>query len=230
MKYFYFLLLGVCLLSSCEDKQTIEGLWTVQTVKVGDEEMTPNARWIRFNSDFTQESGNGWFQHSIGTWKLESNKLEMVNTNGLNDPYQPFEMTLDSDRMTWKRTEDGQPLEVFLTRSSQLPKTYGDQILGLWKLEEAVGRGNYFSEKVDSNEYIFFRWDKRYEIGSNGNRYRGIYQVHGHRPHVELIPYDEKLSRNNWEINYDQDGISLKKLNIDSTVTRKFRRIHNFPQ
>ena len=45
--------------------------------------MTPNARWMRFNPDFTQESGNGWFQHSLGSWSLNSIKgeLSIVNDN-----------------------------------------------------------------------------------------------------------------------------------------------------
>lgn len=217
-------------LISCEEKSKIDGLWIVQSVTVGEEEMTPNARWMEFHPDFTLKSGNGWFQHSVGTWELDANKLKMTNTNGFNDPYPAFEITLNANQMTWKRIEDEQPIEVLLTRSDQLPQTYGDQILGLWKLEESISRDNYFSETVNSNDYIFFRWDKRFVIGSDSNRYTGIYQVHGHRSQVVLIPNDEKVKRSNWEINFNPTGITLSKLNSDSVVTRKFTRIHDFPQ
>ena len=56
----------IMLFTSCTSK--IEGLWEIEKVKVGDKEMTPIARWVRLNPDKSQKSGNGWFQHSIGTW------------------------------------------------------------------------------------------------------------------------------------------------------------------
>ena len=80
-----------------QNKSTIEGLWIVKLVKVGEEEMTPNARWTRFNSDLTQESGNGRFQHSYGTWKLntKSKELTIKNLNGLKDLNAPFKITVN---------------------------------------------------------------------------------------------------------------------------------------
>ena len=66
---------------ACENKTTIEGLWIVKSVRVGEQEMTPNAKWARFNSDLAQESGNGWFQHSYGIWNLDpkTNELSFIN-------------------------------------------------------------------------------------------------------------------------------------------------------
>ena len=148
----------------CEKNTTIEGLWIVKSVVVGEKEMTPNARWTRFNSDKTQESGNGRFQHSYGTWKLnpESNELSMDNSNGLDDLNEPFVVSISRNEMIWERSEEGQKIKVILERSSQLPETYADKILGLWKLERAVGKGNYFeqTDKNGLNDYLFFRWDK----------------------------------------------------------------------
>src|SRR5210317_922475 len=99
---------------SCEKTKTIEGLWVVKLVVAGDEEMTPNARWTRFNSDLTQESGNGRFQHSYGTWKLNqnSNELFIENTNGLDDINEPFVISLNQSEMIWERTEEGQNIKV----------------------------------------------------------------------------------------------------------------------
>lgn len=214
---------------SCEKKESsIEGLWTVKSVMVGKEEMTPNARWMRFNADSTQESGNGWFQHSIGKWKLLNNELVITNSNGLIDPFQPFKIDLQENRMSWKRVEDGENIEVRLERATHLPLTYGDQILGLWKLEQAVGKGDYFSET--STDYLFFRWDKRFVVGNDSNRITGVYQVNGHRPIVELFPSSKGLERKRWEIQFEENAITLNQLNADSTVTRTFKRIHEFPK
>lgn len=63
----FFTLLILLSLPACEGKPSIDGLWLVKSVKVGGDEMTPNGRWMRFNTDSTQESGNGWFQHSVGS-------------------------------------------------------------------------------------------------------------------------------------------------------------------
>jgi len=218
---------------SCEKTKTIEGLWVVKSVVVGDEEMTPNARWTRFNSDLTQESGNGRFQHSYGTWKLnqDSNELFIENTNGLDDINEPFEISLNQSEMIWERTEEGQNIKVILERSSQLPETYGDKILGLWELEKAIGNGSYFkeSDKKEINGYIFFRWDKRFVIESEKGRVNGVYNVHGHKPEVELIPYGGQVKRDFWGIQFEENQITLKLLNSDTIVTRRFRRMRKFP-
>ena len=217
----------------CEQATTIEGLWVVKSVVVGDEEMTPNARWTRFNSDHTQESGNGRFQHSYGTWELKagSNELTIINSNGLDDINEPFLISLSQSEMIWERTEEGQHVNVILERSAQLPETYGDKILGLWALEKATGNGRYFkeSDKKESSDYIFFRWDKRFRIESELGRVNGVYNVHGHKPEVELIPYGDQVKRDFWEILFEEDQITLTLLNSDTLVTRRFRRIRNFP-
>jgi len=227
-------LIGIISFFSCEKKTTIEGLWVVKLVAVGDEEMTPNARWTRFNSDLTQESGNGRFQHSYGTWKLnqKSHELSIENSNGLYDLNEPFVVSINDNEMIWERTEEGQRIKVTLERSSKLPETYGDKLLGLWKLEKAISTGNYFveSSKKEINDYVFFRWDKRFVIESDKGRINGVYNVHGHKPQVELIPYGDQIKRDFWKIQFDENQITLKLLNSDSTVTRKFRRINKFPK
>jgi len=235
MKRNYFLILiGIWLFVSCENEQTIEGLWVVKSVLVGQEEITPNARWMKFNSDFTQQSGNGWFQHSIGNWSLnpETNELSIVNLNGLNDLSEPFQVMISENEMTWKRMEEGDSIKVSLIRSDKLPETYGDNLLGLWKLDEAIGDGNYFTQSGNTNkvDYLFFRWDKRFVIRSEKGRINGVYNVHGHKPEVELIPYGDQIKRDFWKVDYDKNSITLKLLNTDSIVTRKFKRIHEFPQ
>ncbi len=224
----------LCTFFSCKDDITIEGLWMVKSVQVGEEEMTPNARWTRFNADLTQESGNGRFQHSYGTWTLneKTNQLKIDNSNGLIDSNEPFEISINDDEMIWQRQEEGQAVKVILERISQLPETYGDRILGLWQLEEATTNGRYFSESKNRElkDYVFFRWDKRFIIQSDQGRINGVYNVHGHKPEVELIPYGEPLKRDFWTIQFTDNEIILELLNSDTTVIRKFKRINRFPE
>lgn len=226
-------LIIILFFTSCKNKPTIEGLWIIKSVTVGEEEMTPNARWTRFNSDSTQESGNGKFQHSYGTWKLspKTNELSIENSNGLKDLNPPFVVTINQDEMIWNRMEEGQNIKVSLVRSSHLPETYGDKIIGLWKLEETVGNGNYYNQTdiTKTNDYLFFRWDKRFVIESEKGKVNGVYNVHGHKPEVELIPYGDQVKRDFWKINFDENAITLKLLNTDSLIIRRFKRIHQFP-
>ncbi len=229
-----FSLMVMLILFSCDKKPAIEGLWIVKSVKAGEEEMTPNARWTRLNADFTQETGNGRLQHTYGTWKLnpETNELSIQNTNGIEDINEPFRISVHQDEMIWNRTEEGQDVEVTLVRSSQLPETYGDKILGLWGLESATGKGDYFKEPVSKNtkDYIFFKWDKRFVIESEKGKIYGVYNVHGHKPEVKLIPYGDQFKRDFWKIQYDENHITLNRLNSDTTVVRTFKRIQNFPR
>ncbi|WP_372653362.1 hypothetical protein [Draconibacterium sp.] len=134
--------------------------------------------------------------------------------------------------MTWKRSEDGESVEVTLKRSDHLPATYGDELLGLWKLEDAVGDGDYFgTEDAEVGKAsIFFRWDGRFDIRSGKVRIHGVYNVHGHQPEVEMIPYGGSVSRDFWTIDFAGDTITLKRLNSENTVERKFSRIHEFPE
>jgi hypothetical protein len=124
----------------------------------------------------------------------------------------------------------GQTVKVKLERIFQLPATSGDKLLGLWKLEKAVGKGSYFADSKASEDYLFFRWDKRFVIGTENGKVNGVYNVHGHKQEVELIPYGDQYKRDFWEIDFDEDAITLRLLNTDSIVTRKFVRIHKFPQ
>lgn len=234
MKSILNLILILALLNSCNEDNSIEGLWIVKSVAAGENEMTPNARWVRFNTDLTQQSGNGWLQHSYGTWELDSetNELSIVNENGINDSNEPFKIILSDDEMVWNRVEEGQDVTINLEKSNDLPLTFGDRLLGLWELEEATGNGNYFkhSEISISNYYIFFKWDKRFFIESDLGKFNGVYNVNGHRPEVELIPDEAPFKSNFWQVNFDRNNIILSLTGSDSIVTRKFKRIHEFPQ
>ena len=192
--------------------------------------MTPNARWMQFNEDFTSVSGNGWFHHSQGVWKLDSEgRLEVESTNGTKDLAEAFRVSFSEGNMIWERTEDGMDVVVTLVSMDEFPTTYGDDLLGLWELDELNGEGDYFSDSISSPQSLFIRWDRRFVIENNMGQIHGVYHVHGHRPEVEFIPYDTKYERIRWQIGYDEDQITLTKMNTDDVVERKFKRIFEFP-
>ena len=208
----------------------LAGLWVIEEVKVGSETMTPNARWTRLKSDFTQESGNGWFQHSFGTWSFNeiTKELKILTENGLDDRYGSFKVRLSVSGMIWERMEDGMKVIVTLAKGDRLPATYRDELLGLWQLEEAKNDGFFYSEIVDSADYLFIRWDGKFVVGSEGNKTYGVYNVHGHKSELELIPYGEE-DRSFWSVKFLNEGFEMKLLNSAEETTRRFKRIRIFP-
>ena len=227
----YFAIISVSLLLfSCQPKESIVGSWQVTAVSVGEDEMTPDARWMRFYDNQTQESGNGLFQHSYGKWEMKGNQLKVRNTNGLKDTYDPFTVQLEGKTMHWEREEDGQKVKVILERSEKIPLSFGDKVLGLWKVEEVVGNGPYFQEGEGPSSTLFLRWDKRYVLRNESGRCTGIYHVHAHRPELTLIPSNSRKERSRWKIEYLENGISLQQINSDSLIQRSFLRIDEFPE
>lgn len=98
-------------------------------------------------------------------------------------------------------------------------------------IRKATGNGPCFmeSDTNENNEYLFIRWDKRFVIGTTKGKVHGVYNVHGHKPELELIPYSTPLKRDFWRIEFAKNLITLKLLNSDSLVTRQFKRVHKFP-
>ena len=210
----------------------LHGLWWITKVSVGNNEMTPNAKWTRFNADFTQQSGNGWFQHSKGTWQFDSDtkKLDVITDNGIIDPYGPFSIYFEGDLLKWSRYEDGEKVIVTLEKGDELPLTYRDQLLGLWGVKEPIGRSAYFSDASNQGDYFHIRWDGKYVVGKEGRKEYGVYNVHGHKPQIEFIPYNDNLPRTFWTITFQDQGFKLTLLNSEEEVSRNFYRINDFPK
>lgn len=232
-KSVFFLL--ALLLFSCNNSSKINGLWTVQNVIVGERSMTPNGRWMRFNADSTQQSGNGWYQHSVGTWQFspQTNELEVFNSNGYEDPYEPFKVSFSNDTMIWKRMEEGREVRVILSRASELPQTYGDQLLGLWDLEESQHNGEITTNEEDPNQkrYIFFRWDKRFVIQHTPEgTVTGVCNVNGHQPEMTWIFDDSNKERIAWKFDVSDEKLMLKSISPDGNRERTYKRIRQFPQ
>lgn len=227
------LCLSSVLILSCEQKETssIEGLWLVEKVTAGKNSMTPLGRWVKFNSDSTQVSGNGWLQHSEGTWSLKQQELAIVNTNGIKDEFLPFKITYSDNAMQWVREEEGEEVVVSLKRINELPKTSGNQILGLWKLTSATEEGKDISATLnpDNKATFFFRWDQMYVAHHmpSGTK-SGVYKIHGHQPEIQLVNYGNPSRFTFWS--YKVTDTTLEMVSTDKKSTLKFKRIYQFIQ
>ena len=197
------------------------GLWLIEKVEVGTEQMTPDAKWIRLKKDSKQLSGNGWRQHTIGTWSLDSSKesISLVSMNGLKDPYGPFKVeNISSSHMKWQRTEEEQIVTVHLKRIDDLPISNADKILGSWQAQSENNHPN-----------LYFRPDQIVlSINQMGDRKFGTYKMHAHRNEVQIIFYGEKCEIENWNIDFtSSDQIKLKKSSDISFI--EYNRIDHIP-
>lgn len=232
---FLFALLGIVFFISCEKEQdsknTIDGLWLVKKVKMGDQEMTPIARWMRFNKDSSQVSGNGWLQHSMGSWSynLKSNTLSITNTNGIADEFEPFQVNLQDQIMKWNRTEDGRPIEVTLERIHKLPTSEANKLYGLWRFDSIFEDDKEISKTLNPSKkgMLFLRWDGTYELRNypEGEQY-GIFKTHAHRPQLDMVSYSKEPEYQFYEFRVNNNTLTLTATNKEKQL--KLTRIHQF--
>ena len=227
------LLFGLTIIFSCkkeEVKPTINGLWLVTKVKMGEDEMTPIARWMRFNADSTQTSGNGWLQHSEGNWSVnKNNQLTVTNTNGLLDAAEPFTVKFENENMIWSRTEEGQDVQVFLERIEQIPSSEGNRLMGLWKIESIAIDNEDVTTTLnpDNNATLFLRWDNVYVFANypQGKIY-GVYKVHGHKPEIQMVNYGDNPQFQFYT--FSISDLELKLISTDKKTELKLKRIYQF--
>ncbi len=222
------------LLTSCKSSKkntSIEGLWLVEKVQMGTQEMTPIARWTRFNANHTQSSGNGWLQHSVGSWDFKDNKLRVENSNGITDKFEPFHVSMEGEKMIWKRKEEKDTVQVFLKKITELPASKGNDLLGLWKLVGYAENGVDATSKINVPEraMIHFRWDNVYvQHNMPAGKRTGVYKIHGHKPEIQMINYGKGNSFDFWEFEISND--TLRMTSTDKTTEIRFKRSHQFPQ
>ncbi|TDQ27581.1 hypothetical protein [Tenacibaculum caenipelagi] len=227
------LLFIIFLLLSCnkigEHKNSIVGLWLVEKVKIGNEEMTPNARWVNFKKDSTQTSGNGWFQHSFGAWKLKGSLLSIENKNGISDTAEPFNVELKDETMKWSRIEDGENVVVLLKRINKIPTSKGNELLGLWKLKSNNFNDNGNINKVDDESTLFLKWDNTYvQQNSSEKKEFGIYKIHGHKPELQMVNYGENPKFKFYNFSLKDNILTLKLRDGDDEL--RYIRVHQFLQ
>ena len=216
---------------SCKKEPSLEGMWQVEKVSMGNQEMTPIARWMNFESNGSQTSGNGWLQHSYGTWSVEGKKLFVKDDNGINSNTDPFEIDIREDSMTWTRTEEGQEVTVRLTRIDKIPASEGNQLIGLWKLLKSTDDGNDITVMVnpDGKSMLHLRWDNTYVRHNmpQGKKY-GIYKIHGHKPEIQLVNYGSEPSFSFWSFSISDNKLTLTS--TDKKSVMEFERILNYLQ
>ncbi|EAQ41296.1 hypothetical protein [Polaribacter sp. MED152] len=236
MKYFLTLVLTI-LLFSCNEKNThqndnIEGLWLVKKVNMNNQDLTPIAKWMRFNADSTQSSGNGWLQHTVGSWSVSaSNELSLTNTYGIKDNAEPFKVKFLNGKMIWNRVEEGNPIEVVLERTDKLPTSEANKLYGLWKFNSIIEDDKDVSKTLNpsKNAMLFLRWDNTYELRNypKGTKY-GIFKTHGHRLQLDMVSYSKKPEFQFYNYNLKDTTLVLKSTNSKKEV--KLTRIHQFLQ
>lgn len=211
-----------------KEESSLYGLWLFTEVQVGEEAMTPVARWTRIHEDGTFESGNGWLKNSIGTWTYtDSTKAFLpIQTNGIKDEAGAFTVTFNDDEMIWERTEEGMPVIVHIKRISELPAAPADRIVGMWELEDNQALDPEFPA------YIFLRWDREYRQWSkDGQRSTGFWHMDGHRPNMTLMSHQQRSDPESWTI-IQADDFRLILNGISDTnrdVKLSFRRYDRFP-
>ena len=71
----------------------ITGLWEVEKVKVGEQEMTPVAKWFDLKEGNRLHSGNGGVRNTLGAWNYNSENSELLfqNEQGKADEMGAFQ-------------------------------------------------------------------------------------------------------------------------------------------
>ncbi|NMM50865.1 hypothetical protein [Marinigracilibium pacificum] len=192
------LLLSVQIISAQDN--SLNGLWEITSVKVGDEQMTPIGKWTRINGDGTYESGNGWIQNGAGRWSF--NKTEKLIS--LKDDYikedidVPFSITFRDNEMIWERKEEGTNVKVHLKRIDELPREHAEKLVGVW-------------EKVENKneEILMLRWDRVFVKRIDGKQSGGYWHPHAHKPEIGFINYDNSKPHEYYQVEFVGDQLVL---------------------
>lgn len=223
MKNLLLLLCFFSLMLSAQE-QPPTGFWSIAQVTVGEEIMTPVARWTKISEDGTFTSGNGWLQNMKGTWSWNGELAHYAahNTLGIADEFGPFTVTRSPGKMTWTRMEDDMKVVVHLEATSELPMAPSDYLQGMWELTA--------KDKSEDPAKIFFRWDRIYlSFAEDGTRSTGYWHIHGHRPHITMLPHTDGMEPESWKIEANEGSlimVGISDANRDRTLT--FRRIDSF--
>lgn len=216
--------------------QNLPGLWLVEEVRVGEEMMTPVAKWFQYNEDGTCISGNGWLQNDEGTWSFNDQEetLTVRSNYGLADPFGAFNVSEKNGKMVWEREEEGMNVIVTLSRTDKRPKSPADWLVGMWGLQGAEKAGTNNLEKIDPdrNIYFFIRWDRIViQRNAKGERKTSYWHIHGHKPEVTLLPHDNNFPAETWRVDAGPKSLTMTGIsdtNRDQVLT--LERLQSFPQ
>ena len=224
----------ILLMTYSVHSQSIVGLWGVTKVSVGDRNMTPVAKWMKFQKDGTCMGGNGWTQNSAGTWSFNKKTQELVPTNelGTRDDFGPFKVSFSKDTMIWTRQEEGMTVVVSLAPISETPPAPADLVKGLWELSKAEDTNGDKLEGYDpeDQQFIFIRPDMRFRLRQpDASVTQGFWHMDGHRPILTLINYDRTIDNQEYEISFGKGLLIMKPSNEHGNVYY-YSRIDEFPR
>ena len=208
--------LFILLLISTTLHAQIEGLWQYDQVMVGDEEMTPVAKWTDFSSDGTFDSGNGWTQNATGFWEYSKEKetIVLVTEYTPKDEFGPFAVEIvDKESMIWSRQEDGMIVKVSMSRVSEKPKSGADWVVGFW-------------QSRDKGHFLHVRWDKNFRKMKENQRETGYWVFHAHKPEIAFIPHDPSQKMSWWAV--EVDGRELQITNVHTNESIGYTRMETF--
>ena len=213
-------------------QQTPEGLWEVTNVNVGEENLTPVAKWFHIKNDGTFEAGNGWLQNSEGKWEFDPETMEYlpVNTVGMDDPFGAFKVEFSGDSvMTWIREEEGMTVTVTNKRITEKPRSRFDKAVGLWSLISATRDGEDAMSEFNpgGNRMVFLRWDMLFQDFTSEGRVPGIWRVDAHRPALDILYYDTSKPMDYWQVSFAGDNtMSWER----EAIRLEFERLSSFPE
>lgn len=190
--------------------QKVVGFWQFTDVKVGNETMTPVAKWTKINKDHTFTSGNGWLQNAIGTWTYDKKQKTIlpIETNGFKDEFGAFSVHFENKKMIWEREEEGMKVVVTLEKTDKMPMAPADKLKGIWKLTKA---SDLDLSEIQTNPFIFIRWDRIYKIKSiEGSISTGYWHINGHRPEITLLSHKQGTPVETWNVSFQDDKLVMK--------------------
>ena len=213
----------------------VDGLWAVKSVMVGAEDKTPVARWFRLEHG-TQVSGNGWQQHSIGTytWNKKTSELSFETVNEPRDEFGAFKLVRKGNTMTWTRKEEGVVVKVELELATTLPQSTADQIKGLWDLVAVTRSGADVLKQADpeGNQFIFIRWDRMYVKQLKADeQVRGYWFINAHRPELKFFSQGNEQDSETWTVSFDQNKLVLTGTSESvKDLVLVYSRMADFPE
>lgn len=203
--------------------QEIIGFWKVDKVTVGDENLTPVAKWFKYHKDKTYQSGNGWTQNDIGTWAYDKSKNEFKaqTSMGIKDEYEVFKVRFADNKMFWDREEDGTKVMVTLTRIKEMPMSAKDSISGLWDLITVTKDGKEITQSYDpeNKERLHMQTTEKYRITNpDGTQAFGFWHMNAHTPELHLIDFDQNVAFKVFNVSFKDDLLLMKPKSNENMV------------
>lgn len=226
--------LMLCSFASHAQKENLLGLWRVEKVAVGEEKMTPVAKWFRINADGTYQAGNGWLQNGQGNWNYDTrnNLYTASDPLGIADEFGGFTVTFDKEKMLWQRVEEEMLVTVTLVPIEKLPMSPADYLEGIWDLVEITESEKSIIDNFDeANKHkLFIRWDRIYiNFNPEGEKLTGYWHIHGHKPEITLLPHQEDEKAESWRIEVNNNELIMTGISDSNrTIERKYLRKNTF--